>query len=150
MPCMVDKTRSAAATCPPPLPRIHEMPTHSSRVLCPLRRLQKHNIMRITGAASSANKNDRIFVGFEGNFGNLCVTPRSVSAEHLGSLVALEGIVTKASLVRPKVVRSVHYCPKTVSSEAPACLPTELRALSRHSPLPSAARRRMSCCYCHC
>ena len=32
---------------------------------------------------------------------------------HLGNLVCAEGIVTKLSLVRPKVVRSVHYCPTT-------------------------------------
>lgn len=31
----------------------------------------------------------------------------------LGNLVCVEGIVTKLSLVRPKVVRSVHYCPAT-------------------------------------
>lgn len=31
----------------------------------------------------------------------------------LGNLVCVEGIVTKISLVRPKVVRSVHYCPET-------------------------------------
>ncbi len=29
---------------------------------------------------------------------------------HLSKLVSVEGIVTKCSLVRPKIVRSVHYC----------------------------------------
>ena len=28
-------------------------------------------------------------------------------------MVTVEGIITKASLVRPKVLVSVHYCPKT-------------------------------------
>ena len=28
-------------------------------------------------------------------------------------MVCVEGIVTKASLVRPKVVKSVHYCKET-------------------------------------
>lgn len=32
---------------------------------------------------------------------------------YIGNLVCVEGIVTKVSLVRPKVVRSVHYCPIT-------------------------------------
>ena len=30
-----------------------------------------------------------------------------------GRLVCAEGIVTKASVVRPKWVKSVHYCPVT-------------------------------------
>lgn len=31
--------------------------------------------------------------------------------QRLAQLVCVEGIVTRCSLVRPKVVRSVHYCP---------------------------------------
>uniref|UniRef100_A0A914WP22 DNA replication licensing factor MCM3 n=1 Tax=Plectus sambesii TaxID=2011161 RepID=A0A914WP22_9BILA len=53
------------------------------------------------------------FVGFEGSFGDRHVTPRSLKARFLGNLVCCEGIVTKCSLVRPKVVRSVHFCPAT-------------------------------------
>ncbi|KAJ1553385.1 MCM DNA helicase complex subunit [Cladochytrium tenue] len=34
-------------------------------------------------------------------------------ARHLGTTVCVEGIVTKCSLVRPKVSRSVHFCEKT-------------------------------------
>ncbi|XP_012276713.1 DNA replication licensing factor Mcm3 [Orussus abietinus] len=53
------------------------------------------------------------FVGFEGSFGNKHVTPRTATSKYLGNLICIEGIVTKCSLVRPKVVRSVHYCPVT-------------------------------------
>lgn len=35
------------------------------------------------------------------------------SYRYLGNLICVEGIVTRVSLVRPKVVRSVHYCPAT-------------------------------------
>ncbi|XP_072028727.1 zygotic DNA replication licensing factor mcm3-like [Amphiura filiformis] len=56
---------------------------------------------------------EEFFVGFEGSFGAKHVTPRSLSARNIGNLVCVEGIVTKCSLVRPKVVRSVHYCPAT-------------------------------------
>jgi DNA replication licensing factor MCM3 len=35
---------------------------------------------------------------------------------HLNRLVCIEGIVTKCSLVKPKVSRSVHYCPATSKS----------------------------------
>nr|QIC49963.1 DNA replication licensing factor MCM3-like protein [Actinia equina] len=58
-------------------------------------------------------KYEEFLIGFEGSFGSKHVTPRSLSSRFLGSVVCLEGIVTKCSLVRPKVVRSVHYCPKT-------------------------------------
>ncbi|XP_006811428.1 DNA replication licensing factor MCM3-like, partial [Saccoglossus kowalevskii] len=60
-----------------------------------------------------AKQHEDFFVGFEGSFGAKHVTPRSLTARHLGNLVCAEGIVTKCSLVRPKVVRSVHYCPAT-------------------------------------
>lgn len=55
----------------------------------------------------------RIHVGFEGNFGTHSVTPRSLSSHFVSKLVSVQGVVTRCSLVRPKVVRSVHYCPAT-------------------------------------
>ncbi|XP_078051147.1 minichromosome maintenance 3 [Augochlora pura] len=53
------------------------------------------------------------FIAFEGSFGAKHVTPRTLTSRFLGNLVCVEGIVTKCSLVRPKVVRSVHYCNET-------------------------------------
>merc|ERR1719412_1978404 len=52
-------------------------------------------------------------VGFEGSFGNRHVTARTLTSRHINNLVVVEGIATKVSLVRPKVVTSVHYCPTT-------------------------------------
>lgn len=52
-------------------------------------------------------------IGFEGSFGQNLVSPRSLTSSYLNSLVAVEGIVTKCSPQRPKLVRSVHYCPNT-------------------------------------
>ncbi|KAL3990734.1 MCM2/3/5 family protein [Acanthocheilonema viteae] len=52
-------------------------------------------------------------VGFEGSFGDRHVNPRTLKSQFLGSMVCCEGIVTKCSALRPKVVRSVHYCPAT-------------------------------------
>ncbi|KAK3087981.1 hypothetical protein FSP39_013043 [Pinctada imbricata] len=60
----------------------------------------------------SKNRED-FFIGFEGSFGAKHVTPRSLTSRFLGNMVCVEGIVTKCSLIRPKVVRSVHYCPAT-------------------------------------
>ncbi|XP_003748560.1 zygotic DNA replication licensing factor mcm3 [Galendromus occidentalis] len=55
----------------------------------------------------------RFSIGLEGSFGNRHVTPRSLTCTNLGGIVCVEGIVTKASLIKPKIVRSVHYCPAT-------------------------------------
>uniref|UniRef100_W5NG96 DNA replication licensing factor MCM3 n=2 Tax=Lepisosteus oculatus TaxID=7918 RepID=W5NG96_LEPOC len=63
--------------------------------------------------ATYAKQHEEFFVGLEGSFGSKHVTPRTLTSRLLGSVVCVEGIVTKCSLVRPKVVRSVHYCPAT-------------------------------------
>eukprot|EP00118_Oscarella_pearsei_P026564 m.310097 g.310097 ORF g.310097 m.310097 type:complete len:793 (+) comp49537_c0_seq1:35-2413(+) len=60
-----------------------------------------------------AKQFEEFYVGFEGSFGNKHATPRSLVSRYLGSLVCVEGIVTKCSLIRPKVVKSVHFCPAT-------------------------------------
>ncbi|XP_076457176.1 zygotic DNA replication licensing factor mcm3-like [Babylonia areolata] len=60
-----------------------------------------------------SKQHEEFFVGFEGSFGNKHVTPRTLTSKFLGNLVCVEGIVTKCSLIHPKVVRSVHYCPST-------------------------------------
>jgi DNA replicative helicase MCM subunit Mcm2 (Cdc46/Mcm family) len=75
------------------------------------------------GAAldSAGEKAAKVFLGFDGSFGAHSCNPRSLSAEHLTKLAAVEGIVTRCSIVRPKVVRSVHYCPTTVRARAERC-----------------------------
>ncbi|OAL64538.1 DNA replication licensing factor Mcm3 [Trichophyton rubrum] len=49
---------------------------------------------------------------YVGAFGEYACNPRTLSSSHLNRMIALEGIVTKCSLVRPKIIRSVHYNPK--------------------------------------
>ncbi|KAH9494473.1 Zygotic DNA replication licensing factor mcm3 [Bulinus truncatus] len=58
-------------------------------------------------------QHEEFFIGFEGSFGDKHNTPRSLTSKYLGNMVCVEGIVTKCSLIRPKIVRSVHYCPTT-------------------------------------
>ncbi|KAK2188881.1 hypothetical protein NP493_117g07014 [Ridgeia piscesae] len=60
-----------------------------------------------------SKQHEEFFVALEGSFGDKHLTPRSVTSKYLGNMVCVEGIVTKCSLVRPKIVRSVHYCPAT-------------------------------------
>ncbi|KAL5771992.1 hypothetical protein ACOSQ2_011916 [Xanthoceras sorbifolium] len=56
---------------------------------------------------------EEVLVGFEGPFVSRRITPRELLSLFIGSMVCIEGIVTKCSLVRPKVVKSVHFCPTT-------------------------------------
>jgi DNA replication licensing factor MCM3 len=55
----------------------------------------------------------QIKIGVTGAFGSHHVSPRGLTATLLNSLVTVEGIVTKCTVVRPKVSTSVHYCPAT-------------------------------------
>merc|ERR1719330_2122177 len=65
---------------------------------------------------SYAKETKDFFVGFEGSFGSRHLTSRTLTSRFINNLVCVEGIVTKVSLVRPKVVPSVHYCPNTAKS----------------------------------
>jgi DNA replication licensing factor MCM3 len=55
--------------------------------------------------------NDEVmyYCAFSGSFGQYACNPRTLSSAYLNRMVSLEGIVTRCSLVRPKVVKSVHY-----------------------------------------
>ena len=46
---------------------------------------------------------------FVGSFGENATNPRRLGSSHLNRMVSMEGIVTKCSLVRPKIVKSVHW-----------------------------------------
>lgn len=52
-------------------------------------------------------------IGFNGAFGSRFVSPRGLSARLIGGIVCVQGIVTRASTIRPRLVLSVHYCPRT-------------------------------------
>ncbi len=52
-------------------------------------------------------------IGLDGAFGSRMVSPRGLTARLVGGVVCVEGIVTRASTIRPRLVLSVHYCPRT-------------------------------------
>lgn len=56
----------------------------------------------------------KFLLGFRGAFGSHQLTPRTIDSHFLSQMVSVEGIVTRASLVRPKIIRSVHYVEKTL------------------------------------
>ncbi|KAL1957457.1 hypothetical protein VTO42DRAFT_6025 [Malbranchea cinnamomea] len=64
------------------------------------------------GPSKDVAEETSYYCAFVGAFGEYSCNPRSLNSSHLNRMVALEGIVTKCSLVRPKIVRSVHYNPK--------------------------------------
>lgn len=45
--------------------------------------------------ATYAKQHEEFFIGLEGSFGNKHVSPRTLTSRLLGSMVCLEGIVTK-------------------------------------------------------
>lgn len=67
------------------------------------------------GAVSDTKKGVRVRcrVALEGNFGDHYVTPRGLRANLANTLVKVQGIVSRVSLVRPKLQTSVHYCEAT-------------------------------------
>lgn len=63
---------------------------------------------------------EKYHLGFIGPFGSHLLSPRGLLASYLTKLVCIEAIVTKISVVRPKLVKSVHYCKKTGQSHSRA------------------------------
>ncbi|KAK0627712.1 MCM2/3/5 family-domain-containing protein [Immersiella caudata] len=53
------------------------------------------------------------YCAWAGSFGLNACNPRTLSSQMLNKMVSIEGIVTRCSLIRPKVVKSVHYTEAT-------------------------------------
>ncbi|KAF3767369.1 putative subunit of pre-replication complex [Cryphonectria parasitica EP155] len=49
------------------------------------------------------------YCAWAGSFGLHACNPRTLSAQNLNHMVSVEGIVTRCSLIRPKIIKSVHY-----------------------------------------
>ncbi|KIW77289.1 hypothetical protein Z517_09735 [Fonsecaea pedrosoi CBS 271.37] len=95
----------------------------------------KNIIGTIPNRAPFEQDEDRLYyVAYSGSFGENTCNPRTLGSSLLNRMVCLEGIVTKCSLVRPKIVKSVHwnekkgtfmfreYRDQTMSANAPASL----------------------------
>ena len=54
-------------------------------------------------------EDEEFYLSFVGSFGAYSVSPRTINSSYLSKMVSIEGIVTKASLIRPKIMKSVHY-----------------------------------------
>lgn len=49
------------------------------------------------------------YCAWAGSFGLHSCNPRTLSSQHLNQMVSIEGIVTRCSLIHPKVIKSVHH-----------------------------------------
>lgn len=70
-------------------------------------------MLDLPGANKILEEHKSYNISFTGEFGPHCVTPRSLTSTLLGNMIQVKGIVTRCTLVRPKMVKSVHYCPAT-------------------------------------
>ncbi|CAG9316025.1 unnamed protein product [Blepharisma stoltei] len=71
----------------------------------------KNAVMNEVEAGKKVTQSYRIT--FEGNFGVFYITPRGLKSTYTNKLVRVQGIVTRMSLVRPKLMSSSHYCDAT-------------------------------------
>jgi DNA replication licensing factor MCM3 len=70
----------------------------------------KEIVKTLPQARSDQTRSDVIYYcAWAGSFGLHACNPRTLSSHHLNHMVSIEGIVTRCSLIRPKVVKSVHY-----------------------------------------
>lgn len=69
--------------------------------------------MRANEQKMFPTKQPKLRLTFEGNLGRNFVTPRGLKANMLNSLVRVQGIVTRMSIVKPKLEKSYHYIPAT-------------------------------------
>ena len=96
-------------------------------------------------ASKAKDSKTQFSVGFEGDFGDHQVTPRTLTSSYVNKLVCINGIVTKCSLVRPKVLKSVHFCEDTQATVPPHLLPpTPSRRRCALAPLCMCAQA--GCC----
>ncbi|EPE33681.1 Nucleic acid-binding protein [Glarea lozoyensis ATCC 20868] len=70
-----------------------------------------HDVVKVLPNTTKKQESEdtMYYCAFSGSFGQYACNPRTLSSTHLNHMVSLEGIVTRCSLVRPKVVKSVHY-----------------------------------------
>lgn len=103
---------------------INELRSRDNDLAAQIIKRPRENIIALQDAAMESAKNmDPTFekvlnnkelqVGFEGSFGVNSVSPRGLNSTLLDTLVEVEGIVVKCSNVRPKLVKSVQFCPNT-------------------------------------
>lgn len=74
----------------------------------------KTNNEKLATAQDNFPKKTQVYyVNFEGNFGRNHITPRGLKSDLLNQYVQVSGIVTRMSIVKPRIQTSIHYCEST-------------------------------------
>ncbi|CAK7243599.1 MAG: MCM DNA helicase complex subunit [Sporothrix thermara] len=69
------------------------------------------NIVKSIPSARPDQTDDDVpyYCAWAGSFGMHACNPRTLSSQHLNQMVSIEGIVTRCSLIHPKIIKSVHH-----------------------------------------
>ena len=90
---------------------------------------------------TSIAKEDPFRVSFEGNLGSNFVTPRGLGSKMANQLAGIQGIVTRISIARFQLHKSVHWCEKTSASShkdyADEFAPDEEFDLKKNKTIPN-------------
>lgn len=111
--------------------------------------------MRANESKMFPTKQPTLRLTFEGNLGKNFVTPRGLKANMLNSLVRVQGIVTRMSIVKPKLEKSYHYIPATNQGyvqnyKDQYCVEGQGNYSSKMFPTKDAAGNPMTADYGYC
>jgi len=68
---------------------------------------------RLNSQSNFPVKQESLKLNFDGNLGRNFITPRGLKSSMINSLVKIQGIVTRMSIVKPKLSKSYHFIPAT-------------------------------------
>eukprot|EP00804_Cyclotella_cryptica_P001017 CCRYP_012356-RA/>CCRYP_012356-RA protein AED:0.26 eAED:0.26 QI:175/1/1/1/1/1/3/214/795 len=68
--------------------------------------------------AAEGSEGSRVRVAIGGPVAGRAASPRELGSAELRRLVCVEGVAVKVSSIKPKIVKSVHYCPQTRTHES--------------------------------
>lgn len=112
--------------CPRVRISMGDLRSENPRLAHALRHDPLRNLRALEGACHAVASEERpgydkeglkIKVAVAGPIGATPSSPRNLVSSSLRQMVCVEGVSTKISAIKPKVVKSVHYCPKTGKHE---------------------------------
>lgn len=94
-----------------PLKWLRYLENHLSSIISDMN--DNGDLKKSTRDLAGVKKQDEYFIDLQGAYGRNMVSPRGLTADLANKMVCVQAIVTRMSIVRPKLVSSVHYCEDT-------------------------------------